>query len=515
MQLCAQLSEAKTRLLVLVGSPGVGKTQLALTVARTLLATASDAFADGVFFVALAPLAEADHIPMALARAMQLEPTAEADWPALAQQLGQKKLLLVLDNFEHVLDAAPPLARCLEQCPNLSVVVTSRARLRILGERDVVVPPLAVADGVQLFAERAQAIKPEFVLNDHNAATISAICQQLDNIPLAVELAAAHIRLLSPTALRAQLQARSPLHVLGDGAADAPTRHHTLRNAIDWSYALLNSEERRAFCRLAVFVGGWSLSACMHVAELSESQALSILSSLADHSLIFAVDDEAYEMDLRFAMLESLREYAAEQLAAASDAATAHQRHANFFEAYARQQEALLQSGKDTERLFNAIERDHDNVRAALAWLLAHQQAAEVAHAGHALWRFWWVRAYWREGREWMERALAQLPANAANTLPRAKALRTAGNVMYLQADINQAIAYLDEAVAQARVAQDTWLLGVCLANLATMVQATGDNARAKALVLESLEVDPRTTMSAGWPLAGTRWGHRHGRVEF
>ncbi len=506
LQARLHLLDTNTRLLVLIGSPGVGKTQLACAVARALLASANGAFAEGVCFVALAALTQADQMPMAIARAMQLDPTLDMSWSALAKHLGHQHLLLILDNFEHMLAAAPQLARCLEQCPNLKVLVTSRARLRILGERDYVVPPLAAAEAMQLFAERAQAIKPEFALNDLNTATIGAICQQLDGVPLAVELAAARIRLLSPAALRAQLLARSPLGVLAEGAVDAPARHHTLRTAIDWSYALLDEAERRAFCRLAVFVGGWSLSALMHVAELDESQALSSMSALADHSLIVVQDSD--EADARFTLLESLREYAAEQLAAAGDAEAAHQRHAAFFGAYARQQEDFLRSGQDSERLFNSIEREHDNVRAALAWMLVHQQAKDAAHAGHGLWRFWWARAYWREGREWMEKALAQLPANTTNALPRAKALRTAGNVMYVQSDINQAIIYLDEAVVLARVAQDAWLLGLCLANLAAMVHTNGDNTQARALMLESLVVDPAHNDERGvaysWELLGS-----------
>lgn len=507
-QMNALLTDATTRLLVLLGPPGVGKTQLALAATRALLASGHNPFADGVFFVELASLTAAEQIPQAIAHAMRLDMSNEVNWEALIRRLGNQRTLLVLDNFEQLLDAAPHLAQCLAQCPNIKLLVTTRARLRLTGEHVYTVPSLTNADAAQLFAERAQAIKPEFTLNTNNTDAVNAICQHLDGLPLAVELAAARIRLLSPTALRAQLQAHTSLRVLGDGAADAHTRHHTLRSAIAWSYALLNKTEQRVFRCLAVFVGGWSLGAVVHVAQLSEPDALSILSALADHSLI-VVQEDAFdnEADTRFTLLESLREFAAEQLAAAGDAEVAHQRHADFFGTYAQQQEEPLRDSHQQERVLNAVEREHDNLRAALDWMLARGLAVAAAHAGHGLWRFWWARNYWREGREWMERALAQLPTSDDYALPRAKALRAAGNVMYLQSNIAQAIAYLEEAVTWVRKTNDKRLLGMCLANLASMLQMNNENARAKALVLESLEADPahedEHSMAFSWDTLG------------
>ena len=298
-QISAQLKDEAARLLTLTGSPGVGKTQLALAAARAL----HTAFVDGAYFVSLSALSTPEQVRSAIAQTLGIG-EANGDqslWHKTLQALRHKNLLLLLDNFEQVLTAAPSVAELLQTCPHVKVLITSQAALRLTGEHVWPVAPLAVAPAVHLFVARAQAIKPTFRLNPSNTALVTEICQRLDGLPLAIELAATRISLFTPAALLAQLSQR--FAVLGDGAADAPSRHQTLWNAIDWSYGLLQPDAQRAWRCAAIFAGSFSLESFQDIAELDAQRALDLVTTLVHHSLLAPLDSDSP----RFMLLESLR----------------------------------------------------------------------------------------------------------------------------------------------------------------------------------------------------------------
>jgi predicted ATPase len=323
------------RLLTLTGPGGVGKTRLAVQVAASL----GDAYPDAVVFVPLAPLRDAALVPSAIAHAAGVGEAADAPLlDSLAAAWGGQRVLLVLDNYEHLLDAAPLVGDLLRRCPELTILATSRTRLRVHGERNYPVKPLLVPDSgaaeawtpaVALFVERAQAAQPDFSLTPENAPAVAAICRQLDGLPLALELAAARVAVLPPTAILERLQQRLP--VLTGGLRDAPERHQALRDTIAWSYDLLDSSEQRLFRTLSVFAAGWTLAAAEEVcAEPGEDESiLDQLSTLVEHSLLQPTADASG--DPRFGMLETIRMHALERLEAAGEANAARRRHAQSF----------------------------------------------------------------------------------------------------------------------------------------------------------------------------------------
>jgi predicted ATPase/transcriptional regulator with XRE-family HTH domain len=447
------LRRAGVRLLTLTGPGGVGKTRVALEVARR----AADGFDDGMAFVALAPLADAALVVPTVVRALGLQEVGgQSPWDTLCSYLQNKDLLLVLDNFEHVLEAAPAIAQLLQCCARLTILTTSRARLQVRGEHEYAVGPLAlpslhgvptVADvagtaSVQLFTARAQQVMPSFTLTPDNAPAAAAICRRLDGLPLALELAAARVKLLSPTALLARLDQALPL--LTGGARDLPARQQTIRRTIDWSYDLLSADEQGLFRRLAVFRGGWTLPA----AEAISGDAAAVLDGLGrllDQSLVVA-----YEVggEPRYRLLEPVREYALELLHATDEADAVHRRHAVWYRALAEQAHPALRQDGQVEWL-PRLDRELDNLRAAMDWFLEHGDAEDAARLSFALWLFWYWRGYGREGRRYTQAALAlasRLPPDRA-----AGALIAAMAMAYNNADDDATLHYTDLMMEHAR----------------------------------------------------------------
>lgn len=500
-----------TRLLTLTGPGGVGKTRLALAVAAHL----KEEFADGVVWVDLAPIRDATVVATAVARALGVR--EEGDRPLIAlltAALASRRLLLVLDNLEHLPAAAPLVADLLAAVSSLTVLVTSRARLRLRGERELPIPPLAVPAGrpsdpppagladagaVRLFVERAVEVQPGFALTDENARVVAEICRRLDGLPLAIELAAARVKVLPPQVLLERMEQRLPL--LSGGARDLPLRQQTMRDAIAWSHDLLTAEERAVFRRLAVFTGGFRLEAAESVAEGGRREAggppdnspsasrlpppastvLDLLASLVDQSLLRASEGAAGEP--RYAMLETVREYGLERLRDSGELHDVQHAHAIFYLDLTEGAELALTGPAQAEWL-DRLETDHDNIRAALTAALAVDDTGTALRLVGALWRFWWLRGYLSEGRAFAEAAVAQGGGGAGE---RAKALYAAGSLAQDQGDYEPAVPLLEAGLAMAREAGDRAVAALCLNELGFVARDQGDYAQAAALHEEAL----------------------------
>src|SRR5947209_4086018 len=459
--IAALLQRPEVRLLTLTGLGGVGKTRLALAAASALRAD----FADGVCFVPLASAREPERVIPTMAQALGL--WESLDRPLLQQlhtALRERHLLLLLDNFEQVLAAATTLAALLASCPRLHVLVTSRAALHLSAEYEFAVPPLAVPDfpqlpesqdlsqvaTVALFLERARAVQSDFQLTTANAHTVAAICARLEGLPLAVELAAARIKLLPPQALLHRLEHR--LEVLTSGAQDLPARQQTLRNTLQWSYDLLCAEEQRLFRWLSVFVGGFTLEAATAVCNSGSEPPLDVLAgvaSLLDKSLLLQTEQEGEEPRLR--MLETLREFGLACLSTNGEEAAARQEHARYYLALVEAAEPHL-FGPEQLLWFDRLERELDNLRAILrAFTTRGEDKVELAlRLVSALRMFWCGRGgYLREGRNVLERLLA--PAGAIAAPVRLKALNAVGLILWIQSDVRSLEQMADEALALAR----------------------------------------------------------------
>ena len=485
------LDRPDVRLLTLTGAGGVGKTRLALETSRD----AADLFSDGVAFAPLAPLGSPALVVPTIVQNLGLkEKATQTPWENLMSHLREKKLLLVLDNFEHLLDAAPEVASLVASCPNLTVLATSRAPLRVRGEREYPVPPLKLPDishtadveevskaaAVELFAQRACEASPAFELNRQNAAEVAKICRRLDGLPLALELAAAQARFLSPTVLLSRLD-----RALGTGGArDLPERQRTIRATLDWSHDLLSEAEQAMFRALSVFAGGFSLEAAEAVGAAREEGAcgvLGLLGRLAEQSLV-AADTSANEP--RFRMLEPVRQYALEKLEESTEAEEIRRRHAAFFLALAERAEPELRGPTQVQWL-NRLDRENDNLRAAMGWALSTGNVETATRMGWALWAFWWHHGPHGVGRRWMEAVLKRDPPATL----RAIALWVAGAMSYAQGDHPAAGGYLSETLKLAREADSTILAAHALHGLGLLALEGQDFEGAKRSLEEALSL--------------------------
>ena len=418
----ALLADETTRLLTLTGAGGSGKTRLAAQAA----ADVSELFPDGVFWVGLAALGEPVLVTSTIAQVLG----AKED---LAEHIGRKQMLLLLDNFEHLLGAATELAELLAACPKLTLLVTSREALHLTSEHEFVVLPLRAADAVSLFHERVRATGVELPANDE----VTEICRRLDHLPLAIELAAARTKVLSATELLERLEQRLPL--LTDGARDLPERQRTLRATLDWSHDLLSAEEQRLFARLAVFAGGCTLEAAEEVCETG----LDTLQSLVEKSLLRHTDG-------RFWMLETIREFAGERLKELGEADAERKLHARFFLEFADRRHADLRGG-DAALWLERFEDDHDNFRSVLAYLLGNGDSASALRLAGAVSRFWMIRGHLAEGRRWLETTLEA----SADSATRPRALRGLALIAMEQGDVDRAAQAAAEALTLDREAGD------------------------------------------------------------
>jgi predicted ATPase len=397
------LRQTDVRAITLLGPSGVGKTRLALQVALD----SREGFAGGAWFVALAPVSDPNLVAVAIVQALELPDVGAPPLAVLKDHLHDKRLLLVLDNFEQLLPAAPIVAEILAAAPDVKVLVTSRAALHISGEHTLAVPPLDEQSAIELFIRRAQAIRPGLVLSEANRQAIADICQRLDGLPLAIELAAARVRLFEPQVLLARLSSR--LNLLTTGASDLPPHQRTLRGAIDWSYALLTPEEQTLFRRLGAFTGGCTLDAAEQVAgESSGTPVVDLMQSLADKSLVRV---ETQDGQPRFSLLEVLREYAIERLEQSAESVALRRQHAEYFATHVERVQPTF-SFQEQADWTEQLDRERDNITAALAEARKMDDAALIIRLIGAT-AIWLTRVPDAEGWAWLPELFSRRPERA------------------------------------------------------------------------------------------------------
>jgi predicted ATPase/class 3 adenylate cyclase len=538
-EVCDLLRRNVTRLLTLTGPGGTGKTRLALQAAADLL----DDFPDGAFFAPLATVTEAELFLSAIAETLGVWEIGEQPLDeSLRDYLSGRRLLLVLDNFEQVLDAAPAVTELLARAPGLKVLATSRAPLGLYGEHEFPVPPLTLPDlrhppsferltqyeAVGLFVERARAVKPDFSITNESAPAVAEICVRLDGLPLAIELAAARIKMLPPRAMLHRLGSR--LKLLTGGARDLPERQRTLKATIEWSHALLDEGEQVLFARLAVFSGGRTLEAIEAICDAEGDLPVDPfegVSSLLDKSLLR--QEEGPNGEPRFVMLETIHEYAREKLQESAEADEMKRLHAEYFLTLAEEAYPERKGSYQLEWL-ERLEAEHDNMRAALSWALECKEAELALRLGGALSWFWEVRGYHSEGRRWLEEVLAMNGRGSPDS--RAKALAGIGALAEEQGDLDRAqeaceeglellaneeakegseaklflldrfgwvalrredygraTELFEESLALSRKMSDTWWIATSLANLASVSGFRGDSERATELYEQSMDL--------------------------
>jgi predicted ATPase/DNA-binding CsgD family transcriptional regulator/DNA-binding XRE family transcriptional regulator len=503
-----------TRLLTLTGAGGSGKTRLALEAA----CANPDAYPDGTALVLLASVADAELVAPTLARALGVRETAGRPLgESLVAYLRPRRLLLLLDNFEHLLEAAPLVGELLGACPRLAILATSREALRLREEQEFAVPPLELPPtardapaaallecaSVQLFVQRAAQLVPNFTVPLESARTVADICLRLDGLPLAIELAAARAKVLSPALLLERLEHR--LLLLVGGARDLPARQRTLRDTIAWSHDLLMESDRRLFRCLAVFAGGCTLAAAEALCEAEADPGRPVLdglASLVDKNLVQREDGP--DSEPRFVMLETVREFALEQLAQSGEGEAAAERHAEYFLALAERGElAVWMAGPAQLEWLERFERDHDNMRAALRWAEEHGAVELEQRLAGALANFWMIRGHGREGLGRLSTALAH--GNAVPGCVRAKALLYAAYMAVLQGDTLMAQRLLDEAVPLAHGSADVSLLSLMFVTRGFLARATGHFAEAVEQFEQAMVLVQGASMA---PPGIMRWQH-------
>jgi predicted ATPase/class 3 adenylate cyclase len=538
------LQRDEVRLLTLTGPGGTGKTRLAIQVAAGLV----EVFPNAVVFIGLAPVNDPGLVVSTIAQGLGVrEATHQSLFESLIQQVGDRRLLLVLDNFEQVLGAAPVVVHLLAACPQLTVLVTSRAALHVSGEHIYPVPPMslsgrddtkgrrdiAVSEAVMLFVERAQAINPSFAVTDANALVLAEICRRLDGLPLAIELAAARSRLLPPQALLTRLERR--LELLKGGARDLPARQQTLRATIDWSYDLLEPGEQTLFARLAVFAGGCTLQAAEVVCNQDDDlDVIAGLDALADKNLV--QPHHGPDGDPRLLLLETLREYGLERLAERGEADAAARRHADYYLGLAEQAEWEL-LGPRQGVWYDRLDADRDNFRAALAWSLTHQNIETTGRLAGALMAFWVSRGHASEGLRWLDAALERRAGLSQPALAKAlfakaylllqagahhgqtnrlveeslslfqelgeiswtvRAVSVLGWAAMRAGEVDRGLALREQAVGLARDSGGDWDLALALGNLGLSLLRVSNHARARAALEESLAIYQRLEEAEG-----------------
>jgi predicted ATPase/DNA-binding CsgD family transcriptional regulator len=480
------------RLLTVMGPGGVGKTRLALAAARNV----ESAFPDGVWFIDLVPLQDPAQLDATIAQALHLKDAAShSSRERVDAYLKHRRLLLVLDNFEHVLPAASRIAELVTTCPHLRVLVTSREPLNLRLEQRVPLPGLAMpalarptpetiaqAPATALFLERARLVQPDFAHTPGNARALAELVHRLDGMPLAIQITAARINVLSPAAMLARLQGQALLST--EEARDVPLRHHTLRDAIEWSHVLLNRGEQELFRQLGAFAGGWTLEAAEAIVQSRDPGVplWQTLGSLVEKSL--AQTEGVGVGDRRYRMLEMIREYALERLAASGDLDTTRERHAAYYVALAEQAEPELW-GAEEHAWLRRMEQEHENFRAVLRWAGERGEGELSLRLAGALADFWWIRDYLREGRRWLEQALALSPDGPL--LPRAKALVGAGTLAGTLGDYPAARRFLQDAVELAEAVGDPPATARALTRLGMVAMFEDDIPQAQALQERSL----------------------------
>jgi predicted ATPase/class 3 adenylate cyclase len=515
------LSEA--RLLTLTGPGGTGKTRLSLEVASRML----DRFDGGVWFIELGAITEPELVASTIAQHLGL-PDRGGRTPVerLLDHIADRRMLFVLDNFEQVLAAAASVSELLAGAPNLTILVTSRSVLHVYGEREFPVPPLRLPDpshlpdttslsqyeAVALFIERAAAVRPDFRVTNENAPAVAEICVRLDGLPLAIELAAARIRILTPQAMLARLGDR--LRLLASGARDLPERQQTLRGAIAWSYDMLGAAERALFACLATFVGGSSLDAAERICGRTvPGDVLDALTSLVDQSLVRQM--EGVDGQPRFSMLETIREFAMEQLVAGGGLEEVRSLHGELFIALAQEAQTRVMSSEKRAWL-DRLEQEHDNIRAAITWAIEVERTELALRGTAAMWRFWQMRGHLVEGLERTTAAL-RLPDARDHPEARADALNAAAGLAYWLGDQETARAWYEEEIAQRRELGDRRGLAEALYSQSFTYSITGGLAResaptARDLINQAMGIFEQLGDRSGkarclWALANVDWG--------
>ena len=495
---CAELAHPTVRLLTLLGAGGIGKTRLSLQVATQM----RDQFADGVCFVPLAPIRDPALVLSAIAQVLDIrESGARPLLEQLKEALRHRQLLLLLDNVEQVVTVAPHLEELLAACPHLKLLVTSRATLHVQAEQIFPVPPLSLPDllhlpasealvhyaAVALFLQQARAMQPGFQLTQANVRAVAEICVQLDGLPLAIELAAARIRLLSPQALLGRLSQR--LAILTSGPRNLPVRQQTLRNTLTWSYELLEHEEQQVFRRLSVFVGGWTVEAAEVVGNAHQPpdrasvSVLDAVTSLLDTSLLVQMERQGEEA--RLLMLETVREYGLECLQDSGEEAAVHERHAHYFLTLAEEAEIHL-TRPEQEVWQERLSREEANLRAALAWCKATPDAVEIGlRLAGALCYYWFLQSSLHEGRTWLEAMLART-GSTDRSAARGRALFGAGLLAWAEGDVEAATRCLEESLSICREAGDRRYTSYAEMIIANVLANQGNNVQARHLSEES-----------------------------
>ncbi|HVR83151.1 MAG TPA: AAA family ATPase, partial [Planctomycetota bacterium] len=482
----------RTRLVTLTGPPGIGKTRLATEAAPAAARGAE------VFFVALAALTDPALVIAEVATALGVaEDRSRSASEAVRSFLQPRRALVVLDNFEQVVAAAPGVAELLSSCPDLRVLVTSRVPLRLNGEYEFSVPPLPLPvpgtvqspetltryGATELFILRAQAVTPHFCASGDDAAAIAVICERLEGLPLAIELAAARIKLFPPRTLLGRLGNR--LDLLKGGGIDRPMRHQTLRQAIDWSYGLLSAPEQRSFRRLGVLRGGFTLDAAEALCREPGVDPIETLGALVDQSLVRRI--ETLGPEPRYQMLEMIREYALERLEEAREGEDTRRTHEDHFRSLAERLESKL-TGDAQRAALDQLEQEHDNLRAALAGSISAGRILEALQMGAALWRFWVARGHLREGRERLT-ALLSLPSAQARTRERARVLHGAGTLIHEISDMTSARPLLEESLSIWRELGDARGTAGALASIGWVALQQSENPFGRACSQEALDL--------------------------